>query len=70
MADRWVLQVIDKDGRVDVLRSGRRLQSNLSMAEAKRYLRAHRHPGDIVLAEDLDGYRHRLSGPSRRRRKR
>ena len=60
MSQRWVL-VPAGDDRVDILRSGRQVASNMSTAEASRYIRAHRLPGDVVFREEADGYRVRLS---------
>lgn len=69
MSQRWVL-VPAGDERVDILRSGRQVASNLSGAEASRYISAHKTPGDVVFREDPDGYRVRLSPRGSARRKR
>lgn len=69
--NRWVIRRGSQDSdRVDLVRSGRQVRADISAAEAKRYIKAHAIPGDVVSLEDPDGYRTRLSGSSRRRRKR
>lgn len=71
MTNRWVIKVVGKDSdQVDLLRSGRQVRADVTPAEAKRYITAHAGTGDTVSTEDQDGVRVRLSGPSRRRRKR
>lgn len=57
---RWLLVPVGAD-RFDVVRSGRRVASDLSLVEATRYVGRHAMLGDVMHCEEEDGYRSRLS---------